>query len=523
MTTQTYVRALRKGWWIVVLAVLAGAGGGLLYTAHATSVYSSKVTFFVSTPSSTDSSGLSSDQFAQHRANSYALLLSSDSLGARLKASLGTGLPAGALAAKISGSVEVDTVILTATVTSTSAPQATTIAAAVATDFPALIQVIEKRPGQAQSVSLVVVSGPTPAGLVSPHKKINVLIAVALGLAAGVVLALLRMMLDTTFRSTEVLSEETTLPLLATFDRSAAVRRAPLLAGEALRSTRAEVFRQLRTNLKFIDFDHPAQIIVITSSVAEEGKSVTAANLALVFAETGGRVLLIEADLRRPKVGEYFGIEDGLGLTNVLAGQLDVGQVLQPWGPDNLTILPAGPLPPNPSEMLGSANMVALLAELRSRFDTIIIDAPPVVPVTDAAVVAAMADGVVLVVRYGKTTKSQAAATLRDLRAVDAHLFGTVFTMRPPRTGGARRSAQYYYNGDLGGRARLTDIAPEAVRPATTSRSNHRVLGGTVPDGPAQVVEERPGEALPSEWNTEAADRVVADRVVAERPVGQVR
>jgi succinoglycan biosynthesis transport protein ExoP len=218
------------------------------------------------------------------------------------------------------------------------------------------------------------------------------------------------------------------------------VKDQPLLVDVDPQSLRAESFRQLRTNIQFLDVDDPIKVVVVTSAVAEEGKSVTSANLALAMMATSARVLIIEADLRRPVQSDFFGVERAAGLTDVIAGRVDLDDVLQPWGTDGLAILPSGHLPPDPSELLGSAAMSKLLGRLRERFDFIVIDTPPLLPVTDAAVLATQADGVVLVVRYGKTSRHQVSSALRSIRAVGARFLGTVLTMAP-----SSRSGTYTY------------------------------------------------------------------------------
>jgi capsular exopolysaccharide synthesis family protein len=215
----------------------------------------------------------------------------------------------------------------------------------------------------------------------------------------------------------------------------------------------------VRTNLQFVDVDHPIKLIVVTSSIAAEGKSTTATNLAVVFAETGSRVLLIEADLRRPRVSDYLGLERAVGLTNVLAGQVSIDEVLQRWGTDGLTVLPCGSIPPNPSELLGSQNMVDLLTGLRQRFDTIIIDTPPLLPVTDAAVASVLADGVVVVVRYGRTNRAQLAAAVRSLESVDARVLGCVLNMQPAKQAEGRgRYDGYGYYEDAPAKGSVVDV-----------------------------------------------------------------
>ncbi len=176
----------------------------------------------------------------------------------------------------------------------------------------------------------------------------------------------------------------------------------PLIVQVDPRSQRAEAFRSLRTNLQFIDVANPPKSIVVTSSLPGEGKSTTTANLALSLAETGLKVVVIEGDLRRPRLLDYLGFEGSVGLTDVLVGRVEVDDVLQPFGRTGLRLLGAGPIPPNPSELLGSANMEQLVADLAERFDYVLIDAPPLLPVTDAAVLSTIVDGALVVVGAGR-------------------------------------------------------------------------------------------------------------------------
>jgi capsular exopolysaccharide synthesis family protein len=165
----------------------------------------------------------------------------------------------------------------------------------------------------------------------------------------------------------------------------------------------------------------------------------------MMFAESGRRTLVIEGDLRHPKLSDYLGLERSVGLSNVLAGQVDVDEVLQQWGDGPLVVLSGGTVPPNPSEMLGSHGMTELMERLRTRFDTIIIDTPPLLPVTDAAVASVHADGVVIVVRAGRTTRAQLATAIASLRAVDARIFGTILNMVSLRRGNRAAYERYGY------------------------------------------------------------------------------
>jgi capsular exopolysaccharide synthesis family protein len=474
MDLRSYLRIIRKNWWIILLLALLGVGGATAYNMTSTPQYESAVTFYVSTP--TDAAGgnaFQANQYAVAKIESYNKLVRSDALADRLIRRTGLDLTAPQVAGMLSASSDLNTVLLTITVRNSSPDQSLQVARAVAQEFGPLIDELDNRTSeegvQGSAVKMVVTSGPTlNPDPVSPQTRINLALGLLAGLALGFVLATIRGLTDTTLRSTDALREATDLPVLGAVGLDGGARKSPVLTGDQVRSVRAENYRQIRTNLQFMDLDKPVHVLVVTSSVAGEGKSSTAVNLAIVSAETGRRVLLIEADLRRPRAAAYLGLEGAVGLSNVLAGQVEVREVLQPWGTDGLMVLPSGSVPPNPSEMLGSQNMVNLLAELRTTFDLIIIDTPPLLPVTDGAVAATQADGVVVVVRYGKTTRNQVSSSLYSLEAVDARVLGCVLSM-VPRKGDAASGYEGYgsYEDDPDKRAAPLEPAasPGALLP----------------------------------------------------------
>lgn len=188
----------------------------------------------------------------------------------------------------------------------------------------------------------------------------------------------------------------------------------------------SEGYRMLRTNIEFSSIDHKLQVIMVTSSKPSEGKSTTSANVAVAFAQSNKRVLLIDGDLRKPSQHHIFGKSNRVGLTNVLFKQKLLGEVIQSTDTDNLSIIHAGPTPPNPSELLSSMQMASLLSKARGLYDVIIIDTPPILSVTDAQIVATLSDGVVLVVDSGKVKKEVALKAKASLEHVNAKLIGVV-------------------------------------------------------------------------------------------------
>jgi non-specific protein-tyrosine kinase len=251
--------------------------------------------------------------------------------------------------------------------------------------------------------------------------------------------------LDSSVKSTEVMEELVGAPTLGAVAFEPAVAARPLIVQEATGSPRAEAYRRIRTNLQFVDVDRPPRVITVNSSLPGEGKTTTACNLAITLAQSGRRVALVDADLRRPKVAQYLGLEGAVGLTSVLIDHTRLGQALQLWGPDRIGVLTSGAIPPNPSELLASQHMVDLLAQLETRWDFVILDTPPLLAVTDAAVLASRCDGALLVVRHGRTTRHQVQAATAALKAVSARPVGVVLNMTPKRRGGSYGYGYGYY------------------------------------------------------------------------------
>lgn len=206
----------------------------------------------------------------------------------------------------------------------------------------------------------------------------------------------------------------------------------------------SEAFRVLRTNLQFLGLDKPLKSFLVTSATPAEGKSTVAANLAVAFAQTGSRVCLVDADLRRPMVHKLLGMDNWTGLTAVLVNPDDLEKGLRESTVPGLKVMTAGPIPPNPAELLASGRMAELVHLLEDRFDTVIMDTPPVLAVTDAAVLAPKVGGVVLVARVGKVARQQVRRAKDALEAVQARVLGAVLDAAKPE---GRDGYYYYYYG----------------------------------------------------------------------------
>lgn len=211
-------------------------------------------------------------------------------------------------------------------------------------------------------------------------------------------------------------------------------------------SPSAEAYRTLRTSIRFLAVDRPLRTIQVTSPRAGEGKTTTTANLAVVLARAGERVVMVSCDLRRPRLHDFFGLPNTVGFTSVLLGEAPLSAALQRVNPDDdrLWLLASGPLPPNPSELLSSARASEVLAGLEGYADTVLIDCPPVLPVTDAAVLSARVDGTLLVVSAGSTTSKQLVRAVEVLRQVSAPLVGAVVNSATAETAYGYTYGYYY-------------------------------------------------------------------------------
>lgn len=448
MDLRTYLTALLKSWWVIALCVVLGLGVGAAAYVITPPTYASTVEFYVSTPVSATTNPQSSGQFAESRVNSYVLLMSSEELAREVVSATGVNLTPLQVSRQIQATSQINTVIVRATVEDGSPPRSLQIARGLATTFPRLVDKLDNQGRSSDIVVINIISGPAlQAGPVAPNRNLYGGAGLAAGLVIGLIIAIARELLDTSVRTGEVTQRLVGAPVIGTINYDPDARKAPLIIGKEALSRRAEAFRQLRTNLQFIGAARRADVLLVTSAVPAEGKTITAVNLALTFVEFGERVLLIDADLRVPGVGNLLELSSDVGLTNVLAGQVDLSESIQHWGAGGLSVLASGTTPPNPSELLGSSQMAELIPLFRQSYDKIIIDTPPVLPVTDAAVATGFADAVVFVVRHGKTSRTQVANAAAALEKVGATLAGSVLNMkRSTRAEQHRYGRENYYS-----------------------------------------------------------------------------
>jgi len=444
---------------ITAVTLLACAVSGLMIW-RTTPLYTASVTLYISDPSqaSNPSEAYQGALLSQQNVQSYADIINQTMLTNAVINELGLDLTATQLSAEISAHVVPQTSLLTATVTNTSPRLAQQIANAVGAQFGKFIGRLGSSPGDRADVASATIVAPAvePSAPSSPQPVRDIGIAVVAGLLAGMALAAARRSLDTTIKSAEQLTDLTDdAPSLGTVPFDNASRKVPIAARGA-GGPRLEAYRKIRTNLHFIDVDQPRKVLMFTSAHPEEGKSSAVCNLAVLLADSGVRVIVVECDLHRPRAATYLGLPDAAGISDVLAGRCGLDDAVQQWGDNLFAVLASGTLPPNPSVLLGSRRMADLMETLRARYEIVLVDAPPVLPFADAAVTATACDGAILVIRHGKTKTEQVRRVAADLAAVKVPVFGTVLNMAPR---GTQPDYGYSYRAKEPRPAGLTSVA----------------------------------------------------------------
>jgi capsular exopolysaccharide synthesis family protein len=497
VTLRDYLRIVLKRWRIVVACtvLVLGAAGVLTYLTPPT--YAAHATAFVSISSTGagDASIYASSQFAMQRVASYTEVVKSPDTLHPVIDRLGLTMSVRDLRAVVSAENPVDTVLIKVTATDSNPQRAQAIVNAVSDQMGTNIERLEtpRTPGGQSPVKVTTtVPSLAPQQPISPKIPLNLALGLLAGLALGVLVAVIREQQDTTVRGDE-LEDLTGRPALALIGLNQQVKTQPLITMQG-HGRGVEEFRSLRTTLQFVDVDQPPRVIVITSALASEGKTTTACNLAIALAQSSLRVCLVEADMRRPNASTLMGIDGSIGLSNVVAGQIDLADALMPWHRGLLTILPAGTTPPAPTRLLGSKTMAAVIATLRADFDFVIIDAPPILPVSDAAVLARAADGAVLVARYGKTRREQLTSAIADLDAVKARLIGTALTMVPARGHRDLRG----HDEDYAPRAAVSESDWAAALPGSSDGRSDPAPGGVAKVAPTVDRSAVPGDGASS-------------------------
>ena len=426
----------------ILTGALIGAALSSIVTILTVPYYTATAQIFVSTPAtSLDIVGLAQgSNFSQQRVKSYAKIMSSPLTLNPVIKKLGISNSTADIAERLDASVPLDTVLIDISYSDQDSIKAANVINAIGLQFSQTASKIEfGESAQGIKVTLVRYANP-PENPSSPKASLNFGVGTFLGGALGLALRILLALFDTSIKNEKQLDGKKLFGTII-FDRIAS--KYPLVSSISKYSPRTESFRQLRTNLihaRFLD-EKELQVILMSSSLPGEGKSTSCLNLAHCFSEANYRTIVIEGDLRRPTFHRYYNdLNRATGLSNFLSGSSKnltprtMSKFIQTPEGHSFDIILAGTLPENPAELLENGQFQILLSELRKQYDKIIVDSPPLLPVTDAAVLAPMCDGTLIFVKAGSTKQAQLRAAYNSLESVSARILGVVFNMIPVGT-----------------------------------------------------------------------------------------
>lgn len=428
MTLHEYATALLKHWLVIILLAALGAGAGYGASQLMDERFRAETTVMI-IPARGDSTSelVQGSNYVQSLVETYTVLARSPVVLDPVIAELELDETAARLASRMDVDAPLDTVVIEIGVSDASGAAAAEIADAIAAEFA--IAVAESSPdgsdGQPAVRVSVIAPARTPLAAFAPNTRMNTVVGGGAGLVLGVVAALALRRFGSRVSDVADLQATTETPVLGEIGRAGsggvveAIREHP--SGRV-----AESVRQTAAALKFVDMDAEHAVLIVSSADAGEGKSSTSLGLALTLAEVGSRVLLIEADLRRPSIATMTGLEGAVGLTSVLVGDVSLDDAVQAWGSQRLHVLPSGPKPPDPGRMLTSSRLRGLLERARDAYDLVIIDSPPVLAVSDALWLAPVADATILVARAEKSRRERLRRAIAAMNATPAPVLGLV-------------------------------------------------------------------------------------------------
>ena len=473
MQLRDFLVVLRARWRIVLAGIVVVLAATTAVTLNETPIYTSEARFFLQAVDQTKvGENLGTYVVTTDDLNTYVAVLSSPAVLDPLRERL--GLPPGT-PVDVSAAVSEEASILTVTARSDDPQLAADIANAVG---PQLEEVADQfsvllAAYQAEIEATTISPAGPSAAPTSPDVERNLALGGLAGLMLGVGLAFVRHTLDTKVRTEADLKSLSPSPLLALLpiDRDKepgiALERNPYGAY-------AESIRRLRTNLMFVDVTTGRHSFAVTSAVPGEGKTTTAVNLAVAMATAGGRILLVDGDLRNPSVARRMDLDGSVGLTTVLLGKADLEDVVQRWGDTDLYVLAAGQIPPNPSELLGSEPMQDLFSKMTQEYDFVLVDSPPVVPVIDAVLIDKLTGGTLIVVGSNRTKKRDLVSALKSLETVGGTVSGFALNMVAAGDVESTRYGYYRYEAPPAVEKKSTTSPPAKAKPPAKRLAKRR-------------------------------------------------
>ena len=468
MELQAFLGLLRRRWPLVALTLVLGLAGGVIVSSSTPKSYSTSARLYVSFPANTVTEAVQGQQLTQDLLSSYTKVIQSERATAIIADEIHNRLAPAQIRAAISASVVINTVLIDVKATEGVPGHAQQLANASAVALTEVIKQLDTTKLGGISAQ-VIDKAQLPHTPVAPQPKKDITVGVVFGLIAGLALALALDSLDRTIKTPLQAMQFFNAPVLGSIPRQRGMSDDPLVAAKGAGSSVAEAYRALRTSVRFRDMGTKLRTILITSPAAGDGKTTVAANLAVAMSQDGARVILIDGDLRRTRLNEMFDIAEGPGLTSVLLGRATLREALVPIS-STLSILQTGPTLVYPAEALGSTAMSAVLREAAAAADVVIIDAPPVLPVTDPVVLATLVDGTILVCRWGRTSFHAAEATALAMEtAGDAStIAGVVLNAE----GGGRSSNYYRHYSTRGAQSRSASRNGKRGAAAEAAREN---------------------------------------------------
>ena len=520
MTIEDFLRLLLRNALLLTITLVLGAGLGYAYSHTKPEAYQASALGFVRGASGgTDPTQGDTTQAQYSKAQFFLPLFNTRAVGEGIVDKLGLEQGPDAVAGSLTAALDPNAPIITVTATAATPQEASDIANASIETVAA--EANELEPGTGDQL-VAYQTALAPGAPISPNRRKFALAGAVAGLLLGLLLAWVRNRNDSRVRTVDDIRTTVAVPSLGVLPDSkdfARTKGGPLKDPKSFQAR--EALRKLRTNLRYADVDDPPRSIVVTSSAPGEGKSTVAANLARVMARAGQRTLLIDADLRRPVEAAQFGVDGSLGLSQLLAGTVSLHDVIQADPRSKLSLIPAGEVPPNPSELLGSRRMHELVTEL-SREYFVIIDAPPVLAVTDAQLLARHTDGAIIVAVPGRTRVEGISRAVESIRAVGGTVYGAVMN----RASGNRLTRLAYGDAEYGysaygyaSKAYSYGYAKgQATGPEAEVEVAEDVLTAPVP---ATVVPETPRPVTGAPGADDPAPQASAPATTTEAPVPQ--
>lgn len=440
---HSVVNSIRRLWWVILASALVGAAGTYAFSATQTPMFASTASLILQINQGNSATDLNQgSSYTQSQMLSFAQLVPSSRVLQPVIDDLGIDATPSEVARSISVSIPQNTVTLRITADTSNAQHSADLANAVAEQLIRVVREVAPKDSSGRPIVTADVFDDAVAAQYqhSPNKTRDALIGGLLGLIVGVAIALCLPLLDTRVRNDDILAEITEAPVLGVIARS------PLLATRGIGVAReslghtAEEFRRVQTAVMFANVSARARVLLVTSGTPGEGKSTVSVNLAMTLASAGNSVILVDADLRRPRAHEHAGIDGSVGLTTVLMEDTGADMVKKRIAGTTLDVLPAGAVPPNPGELLSSEAMARVIQRCADIYDFVVIDSPPILSVADANLMAPLVDGVILVVDAAKTRRALVEESVKSLRSGGARILGTVLN----RTRRDRRQSDYY-------------------------------------------------------------------------------